>query len=304
MDIVFMRPSYLWFMALLPALVIIHFYSLRHVERKALLFANFKAMRRITGGEPVPKNYVLLGMRLATLAAFIFSVSGATVVLDIPASAYDFVVALDSSNSMSAPDIQPDRMTATIEETKNFVSKLPPSASFGVVSFSSTAILLAGPNQQSKEDSIKKLESITVSQIGGTAIGDAIITATNALIPSGRQKTIILLTDGESNTGVRMEDAGQYAAHASTKVFAIGIGSNEEGATVNMASLENLAIETNGKAFRARTHDELKQAFDNIVFEQTTIKDTIELTLPLMAVAFLLVLLDWAMSSTRYRIIP
>ncbi len=304
MDIVFMRPAYLWFLALLPALVIIHFYSLRHVERKALLFANFKAMRRITGGEPIPKNYLLLSMRLATLAAFIFSVAGVTVILDVPASAYDFVVAVDSSNSMSAPDLPPDRMTATLAEAGNFVSKLPPSAKFGVVSFSSTAIMLEKPNENSKEESMKQLASIEVSKIGGTAIGDAVVTSTNALIPSGRQKVIILLTDGESNTGVRLEDAGRYAAHANTKVFAIGIGSNEEGATVNMASLENLAMETNGKAFRASTKDELRQAFEGIQFEQTTIKDTLELSFPLMAIAFLLVLFDWAMSSTKYRIIP
>lgn len=304
MDLVFLRPAYLWFLALLPALIIVHFYSLRHVQRKALLFANFKAMRRITGGEPVPKNYLLLVMRLVTLAAFVFSVAGATMILDVPAANYDFVVALDSSNSMSSTDIPPTRMQATVQELDSFLAKLPDAARFGVVSFSSTAILLRSPNQGSKSDAINSINSIEVSNIGGTAIGDAIVTSTNALIQSDRPKTIILLTDGESNTGVSLRDAARYAANANTKVFAIGIGSDSNLTSVDMASLQNLAMETKGKAFRATDRAGLERAFEGIQFEQTTAKETVELTLPLMAIAFFLVLIDWAMSSTRYRIIP
>src|SRR3990167_474627 len=105
-EILFTRQAFLWFLALLPVLIVIHFYSLRHVERKALLFANYKAMRRITGGEPVPKNYLLLAMRLVILAAFILAAAGATIMTELPASAYDLVIADRKSTRLNSSHSQ------------------------------------------------------------------------------------------------------------------------------------------------------------------------------------------------------
>ncbi|HLD63041.1 MAG TPA: VWA domain-containing protein [Candidatus Norongarragalinales archaeon] len=306
-EILFTRPAFLWFLALLPVLVIIHFYSLRHVERKALLFANYKAMRRITGGEPVPKNYLLLAMRLVILAAFILAAAGATLLTEIPASTYDLIIAVDASSSMAAQDFKPTRLNATLEQAKDYVLKLPEGTRVGVVYFSSTAILLNDPSGSNKAEAVESLNAIKATRFGGTALGDAILAGTNALLNSDRPKAIIILTDGKSNTGVRPDDAARYAAQTSTEILAIGIAGGNANASsggADMHTLRVIANETKGRAFEANDEAELEKAFQDLAIEASRIKQPLELALPLMAIAFLLVFIDWSLSSTRYRIIP
>ncbi len=303
-EILFTRQAFLWFLALLPVLIVIHFYSLRHVERKALLFANYKAMRRITGGEPVPKNYLLLAMRLVILAAFILAAAGATIMTELPASAYDLVIAVDASSSMSTQDFKPDRLNATLAQATEYVSQLPEGTRVGVVYFSSTAILLNEPTHPNKGEAIESLNAIKATRFGGTALGDAILTGTNALINSDRPKAIIILTDGKSNTGVRPDDAARYASQSATEILAIGIAGGANASGADMDTLRIIANETQGRAFEANSEAQLKQAFQDLAIEASRIKQPFELAVPLMAIAFLLVFIDWSLSGTRYRIIP
>lgn len=77
----------------------------------------------------------------------------------------------------------------------------------------------------------------------GTAIGDAIIGATNALKTvnytnaSGRpaEKVIVIFTDGASNTGTSVKKAAEYVKSSGIKTFVIGVGD------VSMKELKLLA---------------------------------------------------------------
>lgn len=78
---------------------------------------------------------------------------------------------------------------------------------------------------------LSRLDELRIMDLGdGTAIGMGIAVAGLHLKDStAREKVIILLTDGKNNTGeIPPETAAQIAAQIGARVYAVGIGSEEE----------------------------------------------------------------------------
>jgi Ca-activated chloride channel family protein len=116
-----------------------------------------------------------------------------------------------------------------------------------------------------------------------TAIGDALATAA-ARLANAEPKTriIVLLTDGDSNTGIiTPEQALDAAKKLGVKIYAIGVGSNGRApfhardafgrdviaygeVTFNESFLQHAAEATGGKYFNVRDHDGMQQSLENI----------------------------------------
>ena len=116
-----------------------------------------------------------------------------------------------------------------------------------------------------------------------TAIGDALATAV-ARLANAEPKTriIVLLTDGDSNTGIiAPEQALDAARKTGVKIFTIGVGSNGKApfrvrdafgrdaiaygeVTFNPELLKRIADESGGKYFGVRDHDAMQQTMENI----------------------------------------
>src|SRR3989344_5213803 len=109
MEIIFEKPEYLWLLFSLPLLIFTHFSTLKSIRRRAVKFANFAAIQRITGGELLSKNLFLLIIRIFILLLFVFSIAGVTLVYTGIASNNDYVLAIDNSNSMIVEDFKPNR---------------------------------------------------------------------------------------------------------------------------------------------------------------------------------------------------
>ena len=101
---------------------------------------------------------------------------------------------------------------------------------------------------------------------GGTAIGTAIATGLNRLKASeSKSKVMILVTDGENNSGViNPENAAEIAASLGVKIYTIGVGKTAEGiyrfpngqrfkSRLDEPTLKRIAKKTGGSYFRA-TH--------------------------------------------------
>lgn len=109
----------------------------------------------------------------------------------------------------------------------------------------------------------------------GTAIGDAVALAAarfqNAEAAEGGQfksKAIILLTDGENNSGARtVSDAALLAHKWGVRVYAIAIrplAARDEYDQMVQYGLHALAAETNGAAYTVRNGSELRAIYARI----------------------------------------
>ena len=156
------------------------------------------------------------------------------------------------------------------------------------------------------------IRNIDISNTGGTDMGEAIQTGTNMLIPQSKGKVLVLITDGRNNAGIPISQAVDYATKNDVVVYTIGMGTEEGGKIEGLEeavfrldeeTLVAIAIGTDGEYFKVTDPGSLRQAYQNIG-SSTTRRVTTDLSLLLLILALLLLILEWFLSSTKYRILP
>lgn len=309
MEVTFANPKYLLLLIAIPILIFIHFYMLKHTRRTALKFANFDAIMRVTGGVAVTKNITVLLMRLTVVTFLVLAVTGTTLWYEGVSAKYDMVLTIDASSSMLANDYAPNRLEAAKNAASLFIDKVKGDVKVGVVSFSGAAMIDQEPTIDLKQAKTV-ISNIQIQTLGGTDIGQAIITSANLLKGDNAPKVIILLTDGRSNVGISPKEAINYIGSDNIIVFTIGIGTSEGGAisgidaafTLDEETLQTIATATGGKYFHATSVDALGKAFDEIAqFQKKKMK--LDLSPYLLLFSFVLLFIEWGLISNRYKII-
>ena len=125
MMIVFTRPQFLLLLLVIPLLVFFHIFSLKSIKKRAIKFANFEAITRIKGVEIFSKNLVMLYINIIIIFLIVFSISGVSIIRDVSVSQVSFVLAIDSSGSMVAEDIFPNRLEAAKKASADFLKMVP-----------------------------------------------------------------------------------------------------------------------------------------------------------------------------------
>ena len=201
----------------------------------------------------------------------------------------DIMLALDISGSMQAEDLKPNRLEAAKGVCRDFVSGLANDRA-GLVVFAGKAFTQCPLtiDYEIVKSFIDQVDLQTI-RIDGTAIGEALLTATNRLEASGTTKVIILATDGGNNRGMTPIEAAKIAAFKRIKIYTIGIGKKGGSPMVYMdnygvkrqavdrytgqplkweepdeASLKKVADIGNGRYFRATDEKSLKEIYDII----------------------------------------
>ena len=317
-NLTFDNPIYLWYLLSIPLLIYTHFYLLRHSKMRAIKFANFEALKRVTGEKLITKNIIILIIRVLILSCVIIAASGAVFWYEGRVNENDFVIAIDISASMGAQDVPPTRIEAAKQTAINFVNNLRSKSSIGVVSFSGTTFI--DTVLIDNKDSLRKtIENIELAKTGGTDIAGAIITSTNILLNSKKGKTIVLITDGSNTVGAfideSVENSIDYAVNNHVVVHTIGVGS-ETGpigylpefynisAVYNEDTLKQISNSTGGYYFKAMNKEALEQAYKDISEAAKKGIIPIKLSYSLMLIALLLLFIEWGLISTRFRRIP
>src|SRR5689334_3109375 len=114
----------------------------------------------------------------------------------------DIVVAIDTSRSMLAEDVQPNRLTRAKLAALD-LRKLAKADRMGLVAFAGTAFLQCplSADDEAFRQSIDELNVNIIPQ-GGTALAEAIETARMAFKDkTDNHKVLVLFTDGEDHDG-------------------------------------------------------------------------------------------------------
>ncbi len=313
----FTNPYYLLLLVSIPLLIITHFFVLGYLKRRAVKFANFEAIKRVTGtkfelknARGISKNLFLLIVRMFVLLFLIFSISGPVLWYSGQGSEFDFVITIDASSSMLADDFEPYRLDAARKASSLFVESLKARTNIGVVSFAGTSFVEQDltNNMEETEDVIT---GIRIKRVGGTDIGGAIITSTNILLNQKNSRVIILLTDGQSTVGTPVDTAIEYANKNYVTINTIGLGTEEGGTFIkgdllsklDEPTLIDIAQKTDGKYYRAENEKSLANAFEEISSSSQK-KIPVNLSMGFMMTALALLFIEWGMINTKYRTLP
>lgn len=228
----FEYPQYFFLIALIP-LLLGGMFVIRLLFKKStkIPFSSLVLLEKYKRGN----NYLgmLVKYFLISLAFLFFIVSLATPKVDteITRSRGSVVIVADTSISMLAEDISPNRLAVQREAALSFVEGLPDDTAIGLIFFNGR-VSTQNSLINDKEQVIDNLNNLTEDVIDfSTAWGDALDESLSMLesnIEEGQplQGSVLLLTDGESNTGVDpVELASEKFVNTEVKIYTIGIGS-------------------------------------------------------------------------------
>ena len=245
---------------------------------------------------------------------------------EIELEGIDIVIALDVSGSMTETDLVPSRLEAAKSVITSFVHRRP-NDRIGLVVFGRDAYTHV-PLTLDHGTFLRMLAELQIGIIDprSTAIGNGIGVALNRLRHSdAKTKVIILLTDGENNSGnISPEQAAKYAQTLGVRIYTILAGDNGDAAPadpraaagmrqrqpVNPKLLEQIASMTGGSPYLATDTQALARNFQSILedLEKSVLKDRAvlygELYQRFLAPAFAALLLELALRLTRWRRLP
>ncbi|MDO3385767.1 VWA domain-containing protein [Gilvimarinus sp. SDUM040013] len=244
----------------------------------------------------------------------------------VPYSGRDMVLAVDLSQSMLTPDMQPpgvvtmqfqnsenyNRLDAVKAVVGDFIERRTGDR-MGLILFADQAYLQA-PLSHDMVTVNQLLQEAEVGFAGrATAIGDALGLAIKRLQerPEGSRR-IILLSDGANTAGeTNPLDAASVAANMGVKIYTIAFGSTENirGTTrqrvtneVDTETLQRIASTTDGEFFRAESTKELEQVHEQL--DQLEPLELDELTVrPVLRLFFwplgLALILSWGLALSK-----
>jgi len=193
----------------------------------------------------------------------------------------DIVLAMDISGSMLARDLKPDRLEASKDVAMDFISKRK-NDRVGLVIFAGESFTQC-PLTTDHNVLLNLFKDVKSGMVeDGTAIGMGLATAVNRLKDSKAiSKVIILLTDGVNNSGmVPPLTAAEIAQKFGIRVYTIGVGTEgfapypfqtpfgiqyqDVEVKIDEKTLQDIAILTDGKYFRATNNNSLKEIYKDI----------------------------------------
>lgn len=137
----------------------------------------------------------------------------------------DIVIAIDTSKSMLARDVKPDRLERAKMEVRELLDALQGDR-VALVAFAGSSYTVCPLTlDYAAVELFLKVVKAGVVPLGGTDIGGAIEQAIRIFQGEERKyRALIVLSDGEDH-GARVEEAAKRAKELGVRIFAIGIGS-------------------------------------------------------------------------------
>lgn len=250
-------PTMLYGLFFVPVLIAAYILILRRRKGYTIRYSSLTLIKEAGAKKPSWRRHIPPFLFLLAIAAMLVALSRPFSIITLPAQQGVVILTIDVSGSMRAGDIQPSRIQAAKNAALDFIDQQDTNTSIGVVAFSSSAALVQAPTTD------HQLASAAINRLflgQRTAIGSGILTSVDAIYESlygsadvaapttspgargpviGAAPTptpkpvaagihvpaiVVLLTDGQSNTGPAPQDAARIAADRGVRVFTIGIG--------------------------------------------------------------------------------
>jgi Ca-activated chloride channel family protein len=272
----FLAPGRLWLLLVVAALAAGYLVMQLRRRHYAARFTNLDLLASVAPKRPGWRRHVAAAALLAAIVLLVAAWARPTRPERVPRERATVMLAIDTSTSMRATDVDPSRLEAAKAAASDFVGEMPDRFRLGLVAFNGNARQLVAPTQD--HDSVRDaLERLRLDNY--TAIGEGIFTSLDGLqdVPSRTSRRrlahVVLMSDGDTNSGRSNEDAADSAARRRIPVTTIafgtddgtiGSGTNEFSVPVNREALREIADTTSGRFYEAESADELQSVYSNI----------------------------------------
>jgi Ca-activated chloride channel homolog len=223
----FANPKMLWLLLVLPPALLAFFWWSGRVRQNLLTqFIQARLLPTLTIGISTTRQKIRLGCLVLAVACLILALARPQWGFDwqeVKQRGLDIVVAIDTSKSMLAEDIAPNRLARAKLAALDLMQRARADR-LGLVAFAGSAFLQCPLtiDDSAFRQSVEALDVNIIPQ-GGTAIAEAITTALTAYKEGDNYKVLVLFTDGEDHDSGAVE-AAEKAAKEGLRIFTIGMG--------------------------------------------------------------------------------
>jgi Ca-activated chloride channel family protein len=329
----FANPYYFFLLAVIP---LVYLYHRRRQTRPAMGVSGTPSIQDIGISFALKIRWIIPFLKYAALCFMIAAMARpqwGTRHLSVSTKGINIILAVDLSESMAALDFKRDgkivnRLEAVKGVIHDFISKRSGDR-IGMIVFGTEAYTQI-PLTRDYNTIATMMERVKIGAAGKrTAIGDAIGISLKRLEDiESKSHVIILLTDGQSNSGeLSPETATEIAVEKGVKIYTIGVGTRGKApflikhpllgeqyvyqqVDIDEDTLKKIAEKTGGLYFRAENTEGLGQIYDTIgKLEKTevdvkTFAEYNEFYRYLLLPAFVLLCLRIILSNTRYLRVP
>lgn len=273
----FLAPQRLWLLLLVVPLVALAWWAQRRRHTDLIRFTGMDMLDQLAPARPGWRRGVVTGLFVAGLLIATAALAQPAVQEQVATTVRGrIMVVIDTSLSMDANDVEPNRLGAAQDAAITFVRQVDRDVQLGLISFNGLVSLDVSPSV----DHDRVANTIKDLELGpATAVGSALEAAVDALtsIDTGAAfpGAVVLLSDGATTEGVVPAEAAERAAKEDIPVFSIAFGT-PDGTIVDPFSnelinvpvaefeLESISDVTGGEFYSAPTTDALNDAYGQI----------------------------------------
>jgi Ca-activated chloride channel homolog len=226
----FANPNMLWLLLVLPpALALFLWWSWRRRQQLLAQFIHARLLPGLLAGVSSRRYRWRSALLVAACACVVTALARPQWSFtweEVKQRGLDIIVAIDTSRSMLAEDITPNRLARAKLAALDLMQQAR-SDRLGLIAFAGTAFLECPLtiDDVAFRQSVEALDTRTIPQ-GGTALAEAINTAVNSFKEGDNHRVLVIFTDGEDHDSGAVE-AAQKAGETGLKIFTIGIGTPE-----------------------------------------------------------------------------
>jgi Ca-activated chloride channel homolog len=226
----FAYSSFLWLLlAVPPAMLLFFWWSAKARQKLMTQFIQARLLPGLVAGVSASREKIRAASLVAAVVCLLLALARPQWGYDleeVKQRGLDIVVAIDTSKSMLAEDIAPNRLARAKLAALDLMQQAK-SDRLGLVAFAGSAFLRSPLtiDDVAFRQSVESLDVNTLP-VGGSALAEAIETALKAFKEGDSYKVLVLFSDGEDHDSDAVE-AARKAAEEGLRIFTIGIGSAE-----------------------------------------------------------------------------
>ena len=223
----FEHPEMLYWLILIPALIIIYILVRLWQDRTFKRFADVKMREYLIpqrSGRRGVFKFIIFLLMVACLILGLANLQSGSKMEEVKREGIDLYIAVDVSNSMNAQDIVPSRLDRSKQAINKLISDLQGDR-IGVIVFADKAFVQL-PITTDYGAAKMFLSSVSTNSVAsqGTAIGEAINLAVKSFADDERSKAIVIISDGEDHENDAAMEAAREAAKKGVRIYTIGMG--------------------------------------------------------------------------------
>ena len=319
----FRDPFLLAGLVLVPLALLAYLRAQKRRRRYAVRYTNLDVLAGVATRSWA--RHLPAALALLALALLVVALSRPERTVAAQRNQATVMMVTDTSGSMQATDVRPDRIAAAKRAAHSLAEDLPVDFRLGLVSFGSTAEQQAAPTTDRTEVDAA-IDRLRVA--GATAMGDGLalgLRSAQVRVPDGEGGTqrvpaaIVLLSDGKSTRGENDPlTVARRARRARVPIYTVALGTQSgvlertdpQGGVIrepvppDTATLQEIARSTGGRYFATADAGRLESIYSNLGTRLATMRERQEVTAAFAGGGLILLLAGLLASMLRSGRLP